>query len=100
MNSEYAPLVRDLFRAVADDYPRAEVTALQQMVHDAKRDTEKKMDMAYAWFAKRGGWGGTEPDPLPPQWNDRTEKLQQWLWDYQVLQCSQFLTTALLIEGD
>ena len=100
MHSTQAPLVRDLFRAVADGHDRAEVTQLQQQVHNEKRDLERKLEMAHAWFSKHGGFGDTEPDPLPPQWQERTDKWQQWLWDYQVLQCSQFLTTAMLLEGD
>ena len=111
IRTDYAPLINNLFQTILDSERAAptpshaadrkrRVYALQTEIVQSRAAVQKKLDMATAWFDKHGGFGSEEPKPLPPKWHERTEQWQKWLWDYQVLQCCNFLTTALLMEGE
>lgn len=111
IHTDYAPLITNLFQTVLDAEKAAptpshkadrkrRVHTLHTEIVQEKAAVQKKLDKATAWFNKHGGFGSEEPNPLPPKWNERTEQWQKWLWDYQVLQCCNHLTTVLLLEGE
>lgn len=109
MASDYAPMIRNLFRATLDhdkaptpahrDAQRVEADQIIDTLVAAKKQIQADLDKGYAYFQKHGGWGATEPSPLPKGWNDKTSRFLKLLRDYEIVVSAKKVAEEMLWFG-